>query len=104
MQKRVFANVFAFSTHWVPVPCYYFFQFNNYHKYTPNSAYYFKCEETREFYKIKMGRENLYKIKGAREQKSLGSPGLGYCVVTSGLPISFIIVENLKLCWKKKNL
>ena len=23
--NRVFTNVFAFCTHWVPVPCYYFF-------------------------------------------------------------------------------
>ena len=53
-----------------------FFPFNNYHKYTPNSAYYFNHEESREFFKIKRGRENLYKIKRGREQKSLGSPVL----------------------------
>ena len=67
MQKRVFANVLAFSTHWVPVPCDYFFRFNNYHRCTPNSAYYFNREESREFYKMQKGRENLYKIKGGRE-------------------------------------
>ena len=69
----MFANVFAFSTHWVPVPFYYFFRFNNYHKYTTNSAYYFNREESREFYKMKRGRENLYKTKGGHEQKSLRS-------------------------------
>ena len=69
----MFANVFAFSTHWVPVPFYYFFRFNNYHKYTTNSAYYFNREESREFYKMKRGRENLYKARGGHEQKSLGS-------------------------------
>ena len=70
MQKRVLANVFAFSTHWVPVPCYYFFRFNKYHRCTPNSAYYFNREESREFYKMKRGRENLYKTKGGRDPKA----------------------------------
>ena len=69
----MFANVFVFSTHWVPVPFYCFFRFNNYLKYTTNSAYYFNREESREFYKMKRGRENLYKTKGGHEQKSLGS-------------------------------
>ena len=44
-----------------------FFRFINYHRCTPNSAYYFNREESQEFYKMKMGRENLYKIKGGRE-------------------------------------
>ena len=70
--------MFAFSTHWIPVPCYYVFLLNNNHKYTTNIAYYFNREELREFYKMKRGRENLYKIKGGREQKSLGSPGVNY--------------------------
>ena len=52
------------------------FLFNNYHKYTTNCAYYFNREESREFYKMKRGRQNLYKIKGGREQKSLESPRL----------------------------
>ena len=69
----MFANVFALSTHWVQLPCYYFFLFNNYHKYTTNSAYYFNREELRELYKMNSGRENLYKTKGGHEQKSLGS-------------------------------
>ena len=50
-----------------------FFLFNNYHKYTTNSAYYFNREELREFYKMKRGHENLYKTKGGHEQKSLES-------------------------------
>ena len=47
--NRVFANVFTFSTHWVPVPCYYLFPLNNYHKYTTHSVYYFNREGLRKF-------------------------------------------------------
>ena len=47
--NRVFANEFAFSTHWAPVPCYYFFPLNNYHKYTTHSVYYFNRDGTRKF-------------------------------------------------------
>ena len=46
--NRVFANVFTFCTHWVPVPYYYFFPLNNYHKYTTHSVYYFNREGSRK--------------------------------------------------------
>ena len=78
MHKGCLQNVFAFSKHWLPVPCYYFFLFNNYHKYTTNSAYCFNREESREFYKMKRGHENLYKIKGGHEQKNLESRDVNY--------------------------
>ena len=47
--NRVFANVFAFYMHWVPVPCYHFFPLNNYHKYTSQSVYCFNLEGLRKF-------------------------------------------------------
>ena len=47
--NRVFANVFAFCTLWVLVPCCCFFSLNNYHIYTTHSAYYFNRKGSRKF-------------------------------------------------------
>ena len=47
--NRVFANVFVYCKHWVPVSCFYFFPLNNHHKYTTHSVYYFNDEGSRKF-------------------------------------------------------
>ena len=42
-------RVFACCTHWVPVPCGFFFPSNNYHKCTTQSVYYFNRHGSRKF-------------------------------------------------------